>query len=429
MNNDAYPQGPAPEVGAVLEGLMAENRRRAAGHGAACDLLWRELRRAVAGGKHFRGRLVIEVHRGLGGGDHPAAARLGAAFELLHAGFLVHDDLIDHDTVRRGVPNLAAGMHAAAVAAGAGSAPAQHFAEASAVLAGDLAIGLAHRLVAEVDGPARIRGELAELLWDTIFVSVAGELDDVAAGHGLWEVSHEKAMSIAAEKTAFYSFQAPVRAAAILADAPAGARELLDEIGHGLGVAFQLADDLVGLFAPEEVTGKSSLSDLREGKATSLMLHARTLPVWSSLRDHLGRADLDMATAEAMRTELARSGAPVEVDRQAREVLVRLRETLAGAALGPAVTRVLLGAAGMIEASLDGAAEYVARTAHAAGTAPAAGTAQGAQDAEVTQGAQDAEDAQDTRGAEGAQDARGAQDTEVTHGAQDTEDAQDTRGA
>src|SRR5699024_10544448 len=124
-----------------------------------------------------------------------------AAFELLHAGFLVHDDLIDHDTVRRGVPNLSAGMHAAATAAGAGGDPAQHFAEASAVLAGDLALGLAHRLVARVEASARARDQLADLLWDTIFVSVAGELDDVAAGHRLWEVSHEKAMSIAAEKT------------------------------------------------------------------------------------------------------------------------------------------------------------------------------------------------------------------------------------
>src|SRR5699024_12776458 len=136
--------------------------------------------------------------------------------------------------------------------------PAQPDADAPAVLAGDPSVALAHRRLAQVEAPARIRTELSELLWDTIYVSVAGELYDVAASHGLWEVSHDKALRIASEKTAFYSFQAPLRGAAVLAQAPPGTAGGLDRIGRHLGQAFQLADDLVGLFAPEETTGKSS---------------------------------------------------------------------------------------------------------------------------------------------------------------------------
>lgn len=355
--------GPTPEVAAVLDGLMARFERRAAHHGPAYVLLWRELHRTVLGGKHFRGRLVVDAHAALGGTDTAAAARLGAAFELLHAGFLVHDDLIDHDTVRRGLPNLAAGMRSAAVGQGADERAAQHFADASAVLAGDLAVGLAHRLFADVDAPLEVRTDLGDLLWDTVFVSVAGELDDVAAGHGMWEVSGEKALSIAAEKTAFYSFQAPLRAAAVLAQAPVDVRESLDVIGHALGKAFQLADDLFGVFAPESVTGKSAISDLREGKATTLMLHARGLPVWNRISDDVGRADLDEQGVDRLRRELARSAAPALVDERARLELAAARQSLDGLPALVPVVDVVMAVWTMVDRSLDDAAGYVAAIA------------------------------------------------------------------
>src|SRR5690625_449327 len=367
MSDETGPQPPGvpaaetsdPDIVAVLGEVIGEERTRAGEHGVTYGLLWRQLERTVLGGKQFRGRLVTAVHRGLGGSDRWGAAHLGAAFEVLHAGFLVHDDLIDRDTQRRGEPNLAASMRSAAQRAGASDPAAQHFAEASAVLAGDLAVALAHRLLAQVEAPARNRAELSELLWDTIYVSVAGELDDVAASHGLWEVSHEKALRIASEKTAFYSFQAPLRGAAVLAQAPSGTAGSLDRIGRHLGQAFQLADDLVGLFAPEETTGKCSLSDLREGKVTSLLLHARTREVWSRISADIGRADMDEATARRIRAELAASGAPEAVDTLARSALARARAEVSEVLFGHDVVAVLLGACAMIEDSLDAAAGHV----------------------------------------------------------------------
>src|SRR5699024_6631248 len=144
-----------PDVAAVLQDGIVSQHTRAGEHSGTYGLLWRHLERTVLSGKQFRGRLVTAVHAGLGGSDHLGAAHLGAAFEVLHAGFLVHDDLIDRDTQRRGEPNLAASMRSAAQRAGASDPAAQHFAEASAVLAGDLAVALAHRLLARVQAPAR----------------------------------------------------------------------------------------------------------------------------------------------------------------------------------------------------------------------------------------------------------------------------------
>lgn len=375
MSEQHGPPEPEPNAGAgwhqdtsaavseVLRGVVSGESDRAEGHSRVYELLWQHLEQATLGGKHFRGRLVIETYLGFGGGDQLAAARLGAAFELLHAGFLVHDDLIDHDTLRRGHPNLAAGMSTAAASAGADPPAAQHLAEASAVLAGDLAIALAHRLTASIDASVPVRTALTELLWQTVFVSVAGELDDVAAAHGLWEVSAEKALTTAAEKTAFYSFQAPLRAGAVLAEAPEQVQGQLDRVGRALGKAFQLADDLLGVFAPEAVTGKSQLSDLREGKATTLILHARQLPVWDSIGSAVGRADLDSATAQVIRRRLATSDAPGMVDRQARQELAAARRQLIATPGLEAVIDVVMPAWSMVEAQLSMATRYVAALA------------------------------------------------------------------
>src|SRR5699024_12496051 len=111
-------------------------------------------------------------------------------------------------------------MKSAAQRAAAADPAAQHFAEASAVLAGDLAVALAHRLLAQVEAPARIRTELSELLWDTVYVSVAGEMGDVAASHCLWEDSHDKDPRTASEHTVVYSVQSPVRVVVTLAQSP-----------------------------------------------------------------------------------------------------------------------------------------------------------------------------------------------------------------
>ena len=359
----AWDQGASAAVSEVLRGVVSEESRRAEGHSRVYELLWQHLEQATLGGKHFRGRLVVETYLGLGGGDRSTAARLGAAFELLHAGFLVHDDLIDHDTLRRGHPNLAAGMSAAAAAAGAGRPAAQHLAEASAVLAGDLAIALAHRLTATVAASDPVRTALTDLLWRTVFVSVAGELDDVAAAHGLWEVSAEKALTTAAEKTAFYSFQAPLRAGAVLAEVPEQVQGQLDRVGRALGKAFQLADDLLGVFASESVTGKSQLSDLREGKATTLILYARQLPVWDSIGSAVGREDLDSATAQMIRRKLATSDAPRMVAAQARqELAVARRHLIAASGLEPVID-VVMPAWSMVEAQLSMATGYAAALA------------------------------------------------------------------
>jgi geranylgeranyl diphosphate synthase type II len=317
--------------------------------------LWGEIERAVKGGKHFRAALVTRAHAGLGGVREKAAVQVAAAFELMHTGFLMHDDLIDHDTMRRGEPNLAAVMFERSSRHGT-RARAERIAHASALLAGDVLLGMAHHAFATVDAPARVHAQLQVLLAEALLVSIAGELDDVTSELRRAPMAH--AMRVAEAKTAMYSFQAPLRAAAILAESDAPTLHVLDKVGQHLGIAFQLGDDLLGTFAPEDTIGKSNLSDLREGKCTTLLLLARGMPVWSDIEMHVGRPDLNQTTAGILRRALANSEAPGAVRAQAQSHLDTVMATGAGSL--PMQIRMLISEiSSMIAGMLDDAWHHV----------------------------------------------------------------------
>ena len=124
----------------------------------------------------------------------------------------------------------------------------------------------------------------------------------------------------------------------------------LDAQGRLLGRAFQLVDDLLGVFAPEAEIGKSNLSDLREGKRTPLILHASSTPVWAEVADGLGRGDLDDFSAARVRRALARCSAPVLVQHAVERDLDQVRER--SAALPPELAAVVARVGRQIAESL-----------------------------------------------------------------------------
>jgi geranylgeranyl diphosphate synthase type II len=109
-------------------------------------------------------------------------------------------------------------------------------------------------------------------------------------------------------KTGAYSFTLPLQAGAALAGASECTVDSAGEVGRLLGIAFQLADDLLGVFGDPAATGKSVLSDLRSGKQTPLIAHARSTVWWHEIEPYVGRADLTAAQASWVREMLAASG-------------------------------------------------------------------------------------------------------------------------
>ncbi|MFC5930120.1 polyprenyl synthetase family protein [Cryobacterium melibiosiphilum] len=317
-------------VETALQRFFTGARLRAAAYGDHYVALWDALEVASQGGKRVRPALVLAAYDGFGGRDQSLATPVAVSFELLHTAFLIHDDVIDRDLARRGVANIAGRFNDRAVAHGAAADQAGIWAAAAAILAGDLALSEAHRALALLPVDAAMRARLLDLLDRAVFVSAAGELADVTNTAAREPLSVAEVIATLEHKTAVYSFEGPLQAGAVLAGATDAAIDALGEFGRLVGVAFQLTDDILGVYGDPAKTGKSVVADLREGKQTALIAHAGTTPAWSIIAPLMGKPDLSEAEADLARSHLTACGA-----RNAAENLAQDHVDRAIAALDP----------------------------------------------------------------------------------------------
>ncbi|KQY24023.1 hypothetical protein ASD16_00110 [Cellulomonas sp. Root485] len=310
----------------VLQEFLDARVRAAAARSDVAARLWADLADGV-GGKLMRPRLAVAAYLGLGSDDAAAIAPVAAAIEVLHTAMLVHDDLLDHDEVRRGRPNVAGATRARLVGRGLKERTLTDQVLAAGLLAGDLAIASAFALVASAPADRTALVRVVGLLAEGIETTVVGELLDVTAS--LSSPRDVDALAVAELKTAAYSGSLPLVVGAVLAGADDAQVARLGAVGSALGVAFQLADDDLGVFGDPAVTGKSVLSDLREGKRTELLRRAYAMADEAGcavLDAHVGRADLDEAGAAAVRDVLVSSGALDAVRELTRATGQRARE-------------------------------------------------------------------------------------------------------
>jgi geranylgeranyl diphosphate synthase type II len=325
------------QVDAVLGRFFSLAKKRAAALGPEYEQLWVELEANTVGGKRFRPRMVFAAYQSLGGTDMEAAACIGAAFELLHTALIVHDDVIDRDFVRRGAPNLAGTYRDRALAAGGTAAAAEHRGISAAVIAGDLALFNAYRLIDRSGVGDVVRGRLVEVMDDALFASAAGELIDVDFSFAPDVPLVDDILTMERLKTAVYSFECPLQAGAILAGASEQTVATLGDFGREMGIAYQIVDDLLGVFGTEAETGKTTIGDLREGKRTVLIAYATSAPGWDEVAPSFGDAELSEDGAAALREHLVRCGAKSFAEGLARyyanRALARLVEPHIPAAL------------------------------------------------------------------------------------------------
>lgn len=341
------PPGIDTAIDDAVARAVARTKRLGGGFGALGDAL----SRATRGGKRFRPALVAASFRSFGGDAvaTPGLYDVAAAFELLHTAFVVHDDVIDHDTERRGVPNVAGEFRERARSRGADAAGAALVGDAAGILAGDLLLHEALRLVGSADVDPVARERLYALVDDAVYVSAAGELADVENSVGGPDHSAEDAFDTAFNKTAVYSFRAPLQAGAVLAGASDTAMEALASAGGRLGLAFQLVDDLIGAFGTSAQAGRESGGDLRESKRTPLVALASQTASWGRVSDALALAHTGPVAVRQAQVALAESGAPGRLRVYISEVLGEVRATSLDASLTPTAGALLRDLAGGIE--------------------------------------------------------------------------------
>lgn len=331
------------QVEARLEAFLAAKAHDARSR-ALPVLATEELRSFLAaGGKRIRPLLcACGWHAAAGGSEPPGLISAGAALEMFHAFALIHDDVMDRSETRRGRPTI----HRCLAAEFARSHPrpeAEQLGASAAILIGDLALTWSDELLHAVGlSPDRLAAALA-LINEMRTEVMYGQYLDLTGGARL-EAGTEVPLTVIRYKTAKYTVERPLQLGASLAGADQRLLDDLSAFAIPIGEAFQLRDDLLGIFGDPGETGKSRLDDLREGKHTvlvALALAAASPHQEADLRATLGNQAITEADAGRAREIMTATGAVAGVERMISERYDAAMDALVAADLPAPVEHAL----------------------------------------------------------------------------------------
>lgn len=327
-------------VDARLTELLERRAAAARAHGPEVGDMVDSLRSlCLRGGKRLRAALLVAGYRSASTkAPLEPAIEAGVALELVQSYFLVHDDWMDRDDVRRGGPAVHAEL--------ARAFRSRHLGAAAAILAGDYAAALAVGVLAGVP----MQAAAARRIWETFSemqvdatlgqqIDVIGRTTTPEAGYAL--------------KTTSYSVRGPLRLGALLGGGGSRLLAAIDRYAAPLGLAFQLRDDLLNAFGDPAVTGKPLGSDLREGKRTPLLLHGLKR---ARGRDHrllhtaVGNAGATEAQVRRALEVLERTGAREAIELRVDELTKAALASLAASRLTHEGYGLLEGAARILTA-------------------------------------------------------------------------------
>lgn len=307
----------------VLQGGMKED-----------DLVAEALNHAraivLSGGKRLRAAFMYYGYLGAGGTEEEKMLDVSISIELIHAFLLVHDDIIDRDDMRHGVPTL----HKRYADFGRSFFPDQdveHFGNAIALIMGDMLYAFGNDIIFRADFPKERVFEALSRLQSTVSFTVVGQARDIYMEYKR-EASEAEILAMYQNKTAKYTVEGPLHIGALLAG---GKEELLQSLSAyalPLGIAFQIQDDILGIFGSVKRIGKPLGSDIEEGKITLLVARALkngTRDDQRRLKEILARGKaLTMEEQEEFRTIIVKTGSLEEVKALAQEYINTGKEAL-----------------------------------------------------------------------------------------------------
>ena len=300
-----------------------------------CAPLVRYVADLMNGGKRLRAAFCYWAWRAAGGPDDPAIVSAAAALEFFQAAALIHDDIMDGSDTRRGAP----AMHRRFAALHRGNhwaGDADRFGASTAVLAGDLCLTWSDELYtgSGLDPAALRRGRP---VFDRMRTQLMGgqylDLLEQASAASRPDGALHRARRVVRYKSAKYTVEHPLLLGARLAGAGDELLTGLSAFGLPLGEAFQLRDDVLGVFGDSGRTGKPAGDDLREGKRTvliALTLDRAGAGERETVRSLLGDPGLDAAGIEALREIITGAGALTAVETMISELLERSLTALGG---------------------------------------------------------------------------------------------------
>jgi geranylgeranyl diphosphate synthase type I len=291
---------------------------------------------SLRGGKRIRPMLTVFSYKGFGGKRESEIIKAALAVELMESFLLIHDDIIDQDELRRGYltvhkiyENRLRKKHGAGICRRL-----SHYGDSVAIVIGDIASVLGSEAILSTDFPVRRKLRAVEKFNRVIINTCFGQILDINSENEK-AMTEEDILTIHTLKTAIYTIEGPLHIGAILAGASQRNLEQLTRFAIPLGKAFQLNDDILGMFGAQERIGKPVGSDIKEGKKTLLILkaleHANSGQK-RAISQSLGNRSLSRAGIERVRKIVKDTGSldysrrlMLDYIRQARLALDRIR--------------------------------------------------------------------------------------------------------
>lgn len=281
-------------------------------------------------GKLIRGSLVATASAALGTRPGPAVYTVAAAVELVQSFLLIHDDIMDEDPVRRGMPAVYEQYRR--YGTDHRYEHPQRFGESMAICGGDVAMLLAVTAVTGITADERTRLRLVSLLSREIGLVGVAQMADVANGHAPHGADEEEILSVYRYKTGRYTFSLPLMLGAILAGADAQTVERLSTWGELQGVVFQIRDDHLGIMGETDEIGKPSGSDIAADKQTLHRLHLRSRVKgtrWQDVASYFGEPELTSGQIARVREALEETGTLALLEERIASLRAQARSLLA----------------------------------------------------------------------------------------------------
>jgi geranylgeranyl pyrophosphate synthase len=268
--NAAYPN----YINEINEYMLAEKNlflQELSVYAPKADYLFQKLVDTTDGGKRIRGFLLLLAYEMCGGKNKQEAIKGAVAYEIFQSAILIHDDVIDCSPTRRDTQTI---HHALGN---------NHYGNSQAICLGDVGFFWAMRKLNSIELNKQIKYQLIEAFSNIKIKTGIGEILDVELANNSNFIKAD-IDEMHYYKTAIYSVIGPMQLGAIMAGASHSLIDLVEKIGKNLGLAFQIQDDIIGIYSDEEKTGKSSKSDIEENKITHLYFYAL---------EHCNSADLE----------------------------------------------------------------------------------------------------------------------------------------
>lgn len=323
MNYKEYFGPYALEQNKFLKGFFLKKRSESRKTGASvAPKMLEEYEKFLGGGKRMRGGLVKLGYESFGGKKLKSVLPVSAAIELTHAALLIHDDVIDQDILRHGhdtVHITYRKYHKAHYKKG----DSLHYGESMAICTGWLGLYEGIQLISGADFDPERKTNTLTIMSNIIVNTAYGEALDVDLSSRN-TILEKDILTINRLKTAWYTIVGPLSLGAALTGAGAGRVKIFENYGLPLGIAFQLQDDILGMFGNSKKTGKSAASDIKEGKNTLLYLYALrkgNRKQQQRLKNLWGKRDITLQEVKEARKIVVETGSRAYCEKRAKKLV------------------------------------------------------------------------------------------------------------